>query len=430
MKRIAILDHYPIRGFQPEDFASVDDFRRAMGGNPGNVLFKTGAVLTACRDLGLVDAIQLTKENAARISEDYHYVLLSAANLINPYDQKRDFSLLTAGIERLKIPLIVLSIGAQNPMGGHAAYPSAGNPSIRRWLSVVADHCEVIGARGAFTAEVLNSLGIKNVLTTGCPSIYSKGAALLDYHYEVGHGPIAVNYTPWNTREHRQLADRLLREALSYGHYLIEQDPRFVPQLLHFMDTLSCRDWTVFSGQLARAYGVGRLRFFSSYWPWVQFLSGFSFAVGTRIHGNIAALLAGVPAHVIAHDTRTQELAAQLGIPWSPMSSYLGRKSKLLIPDIIKETDMSGFRGGFLNRLEEYICLLEKNGVQHNFSPERRLSVDHHAAYARQAPSEEPRALPRKIPHRFQSCRIRADAYLVMRRASYAACRFLASGKG
>ena len=58
-----------------------------------------------------------------------------------------------------------------------------------------------------------------------------------------------------------------------------------------------------------------RTRFYVDPWPWIDDLRDFDFSFGTRIHGTIAALLAGTPAVVLAHDSRTLELARYFDIP-------------------------------------------------------------------------------------------------------------------
>ena len=51
-------------------------------------------------------------------------------------------------------------------------------------------------------------------------------------------------------------------------------------------------------------------------WPWLRRTSAqLDFVFGTRIHGNVAAILAGTPAFVLAHDTRTLELASYFEHP-------------------------------------------------------------------------------------------------------------------
>jgi hypothetical protein len=59
----------------------------------------------------------------------------------------------------------------------------------------------------------------------------------------------------------------------------------------------------------------GRIRFFLDPTTWINHLAGYDFSFGSRIHGNIAALLAGTPALVLAHDSRTLELARYHQIP-------------------------------------------------------------------------------------------------------------------
>ena len=62
-----------------------------------------------------------------------------------------------------------------------------------------------------------------------------------------------------------------------------------------------------------------RTRLYADPWPWLADLAAFDFSFGTRIHGNIAALLAGTPAYVLAHDSRTLELARYFEIPHTAM---------------------------------------------------------------------------------------------------------------
>jgi hypothetical protein len=48
---------------------------------------------------------------------------------------------------------------------------------------------------------------------------------------------------------------------------------------------------------------------------WMNFLTRFDFVVGTRVHGAMLAIQAGIPAACIAHDSRTLELCETMGIP-------------------------------------------------------------------------------------------------------------------
>ena len=58
-------------------------------------------------------------------------------------------------------------------------------------------------------------------------------------------------------------------------------------------------------------FAENKIRFFVDPWPWIDALRSADFAFGTRIHGNIAALLAGIPSYVLTHrsaDARARPL--------------------------------------------------------------------------------------------------------------------------
>ena len=61
----------------------------------------------------------------------------------------------------------------------------------------------------------------------------------------------------------------------------------------------------------------GRVRLFYDIPVWSDFFQreNIDFSIGERIHGNLIALLNGVPAVVCPHDTRTRELAEFFEIP-------------------------------------------------------------------------------------------------------------------
>ena len=69
-----------------------------------------------------------------------------------------------------------------------------------------------------------------------------------------------------------------------------------------------------------------RVRFFLDPKTWFAHLANYDFSFGTRIHGNIAALLAGTPALLLAHDSRTLELADYHEIPYREIGALPARR--------------------------------------------------------------------------------------------------------
>jgi hypothetical protein len=72
-----------------------------------------------------------------------------------------------------------------------------------------------------------------------------------------------------------------------------------------------------------RSYICMHARFFTSYDAWIDYCRGRSFVFGSRVHGVVASLIAGTPAVLLAHDSRTRELAEFMGLPVVDSSDVL-----------------------------------------------------------------------------------------------------------
>jgi Polysaccharide pyruvyl transferase len=64
------------------------------------------------------------------------------------------------------------------------------------------------------------------------------------------------------------------------------------------------------------------------------FLQRFDFVVGTRFHGAMLALQAGVPAAVIAHDSRTYEMCTTMGVPVRSAEDVEGPLTAERLPEL------------------------------------------------------------------------------------------------
>lgn len=84
------------------------------------------------------------------------------------------------------------------------------------------------------------------------------------------------------------------------------------------------------------------------------------FSIGTRIHGNIAAVLAGTPAYIIAANSRVLELAEYHNIPHIAVNEFDFSKP---VRDIYEETDFSVVNKGHKERYENFVDFLKVNGL-------------------------------------------------------------------
>ncbi|MGB5762637.1 MAG: hypothetical protein WBM58_08830, partial [Sedimenticolaceae bacterium] len=98
------------------------------------------------------------------------------------------------------------------------------------------------------------------------------------------------------------------------------------------------------------------------------------FTLGTRLHGVIASLLAGTPAVLISHDSRTEEMAAFAGIP-SVRGRDLLESQSINIQSIIESADFEQFNTRQQQYFANFRDFFEANNVGHNLSVKATVSA-------------------------------------------------------
>lgn len=107
-------------------------------------------------------------ENIDELREKYDTCFIAFATHLTTW---RDVSEYADIIEKLKMKTVVLSLGVQDYMGSMDRVFTI-HPSLRRLLNYVSDTSGYIGVRGHYTASLLYKNGFKNVVPTGCPTMY------------------------------------------------------------------------------------------------------------------------------------------------------------------------------------------------------------------------------------------------------------------
>jgi polysaccharide pyruvyl transferase WcaK-like protein len=101
------------------------------------------------------------------------------------------------------------------------------------------------------------------------------------------------------------------------------------------------------------------------YWnidDWLKGISKYQYLIGTRIHGVISALLSGVPAVLLTHDERTQELAVTMNIPYQDIRDIKSFNDST-ITQIINSTTFNNFNDGHYDYKKNFRNFLEANDV-------------------------------------------------------------------
>jgi hypothetical protein len=317
--------------------------------------------------------------DAHRANEEFDHFVVPLANafraeFIDQLDRLSTF------IEGLTIPVTVTGVGAQAP---HGAGPEVLEPlgdSVRRFVGAVLDRSASIGVRGTFTRDFLVGLGFPedSIDVIGCPSLFLHGR---DFTVQRSAGTIGAD---------SRLALNLTPEIPGIGAFATaqaERHPRltYLPQDAHDLRLML---WgTPFPHVHDPAapvhidhplYRDDRMRMFVDTWTWIDHLAEHDFAYGTRFHGNVAALLAGTPALLLTHDSRTTELAEHHRMPHLPMPSLA---PDVTAAELYAATDLTEFNAAMPGNVDRYVAFLERNGLDHVWA-EGRTAHDFEAARA------------------------------------------------
>jgi Polysaccharide pyruvyl transferase len=275
-----------------------------------------------------------TEADVERLRSEHSHIVFVTANLIrhgvpgdHPSIKELVASLvpLAKNIERAGLPVVVFGLGSQANLNGPAEFTVA--PETVRLLNVISDHSRKIAVRGAFTAEACVRLGIKNVEVTGCQSMFWHRSPQLSWKLL---GPVRdhPNEIAFNFTDALSEAN-LINQAMALGHDFIGQQNDAEEDMRAQKAGESAHASVKFNWAVEMAFKKGlidhqkyelwiRDHFFQFRRPevWLDHMQRYRFSYGTRLHGNMAAMIAGVRALWIVHDMRTKELCDHFCLPY------------------------------------------------------------------------------------------------------------------
>ncbi|HEX3266295.1 MAG TPA: polysaccharide pyruvyl transferase family protein [Candidatus Limnocylindrales bacterium] len=355
----------------PKDTFDARPVREVLGrnlilGNAGNLLF-LGAAQKLLSAPGVEiepDRARAGVRDAGRINERFDHYVVPLANAFRPFYEA---SLLqhAALLSKLRIPVTILGVAAQGSVAGDFARLRPMERAIRAFLKAVLDRGPSIGVRGELTADYVRGLGFRDVEVIGCPSMFVGGPDLpaprvADLSAEAR---VAITISPYTAAMAPIVQANLERYPnLEY----IAQDLESLELLLWGVPWKGGRPGDPMpvhpSHPLIRG---GRMRLFVDPWPWVEYLRSFAAVFGSRIHGSIAAVLAGVPVVVLPHDSRTLELARYFEIPH--------RMVRDVAPDVdpatlLQEADFGPLVSGHAARWQTFAAYLASHRLEHVFA--------------------------------------------------------------
>jgi len=347
---------------------SVAERLRATGNNCGNLLI--GHAIS--RHL----KPELTRGNitrdAAFVNDNFDYILIGASNFLY---SRFDFGPYAAFLEAVDLPCVIVGLGAQAPAYADRVSVPEGT---ERMVRIISERSTSLGVRGYFTAATLVDMGIHNVRVIGCPSMYWNGAPTLTIAYGRSGDTLAVAVNgSAEVAPHaedmdaaRALEARLARLSIENGYPYILQNElalmelaggvrdsshKSIPALrkIYGLDDVSADDFVRFARTNVRTYFDVE--------QWVAEMARFDLVIGSRFHGCLAALLAGVPAYVFVHDTRTREMCELLRVPHASV-----RNSGAIDVEAIYATlDLDALTTAYRYLYQNYVAFLEENDIEH-----------------------------------------------------------------
>lgn len=341
-----------------------------MGQNTGNLLIGQSIF----EELIVKDYGYGTHYSAREAEEKFDVIVIAAANFIF---KGFDLSSLANYIEPIKLPCVMVGLGAQAPKMGHKLTDIP--EGTRRLLSLVSDRGKMIGVRGEYTAETMNDLGYKNVAPVGCPSLYRTLKKKLTIRRPVIAEDMKVSLNgSRNVYSHSatpmsalQIEGELLKLSIEKGWnyvlqneepelYISQGDALSDPYLLDLTTLIKRFNLTttpeIFAQHMREKYQV-----FFDLMSWDNYIRTFDASIGSRFHGNMIALTNEVPAVILTHDSRTTEMAELMQIPHIAVD----RISALDVLETFKSADFDGFETRYSELFESFADFLFKNGLDH-----------------------------------------------------------------
>ncbi|MDN3563063.1 polysaccharide pyruvyl transferase family protein [Paeniroseomonas aquatica] len=292
------------------------------GGNSGNLAFRFGVANQLVNPKFLSFSTPTTE-----IKKQGDIIILPLANQLGKHT---DLAHAADRLAEINLPVIGVGLGAQTDSKDSDVVLTAGTT---KWLETIAKLAPSasanIGTRGEYTKYQISRFGFESsAIVTGCPSNFinfntdiiaqlAKGFRSRPRNVAVTAG---IPFIPSLSKLEQDLADMV---SVTGGAYIVQHGLQMLQIARNEFDLIPadilelCRNYIAPSKKMDEFITWCRQYAYAFYdvRAWMDFVKRFDFVVGTRFHGAMLAIQAGVPAACIAHDSRTQEMCETMGIP-------------------------------------------------------------------------------------------------------------------
>ncbi|MBQ8555993.1 MAG: polysaccharide pyruvyl transferase family protein, partial [Clostridia bacterium] len=224
------------------------------------------------------------------------------------------------------------------------------HPDTVRLLRSMSERA-VLGVRGEYTASVLERLGVINLRIIGCPSMYygMKGDFRLDRPvFHAGMRPVANFRTFYGRLDPAEC--EFLTWAANKGLPFVEQTQQLL-ELSHCQNNQAQFDYL-------SAWLREKMQVFFHVEDWCEWIRRYDFSIGSRFHGNVIAVMNGVPALTLVCDPRMDEMTRLFRLPTLRMDEFSMDKP---IEHYYELADFTEFNRVYPERIAAFRDFLRRN---------------------------------------------------------------------
>ena len=358
-----------------------DYLANTFGSNTGNLLYTYSIEKILYKPFNSIEPSRYNhnEKRAEYINENFDTFILPLANPFGRKNFKNQLDDLTKLIKKLKIPTVLIGAGLQhnNQLPTDSDFnhiDTSLKSSAKDFCFSVLDKSSSIGVRGGVTKKFLEHIGIpENKITViGCPSIYMYGPKKIEFsncNYINKNSSYAISFTPQLGPGINQIFFDLIKEYPNYT-YIPQRRDEIGVLLEHSLLPKFNEELFILSSQKSIPIKDNKCVVFTNVLSWINFLKTQEFSIGTRLHGCIAGLLAGIPSVLVCHDSRTLELADFIGIP-SITTNSLKNKHQLL--DLLCSFNPNKFNEKLVKNYKVFSNFLKMNNLPNLFEDQSSL---------------------------------------------------------
>lgn len=345
-----------------------------IGDNAGNLLYANGVFralmvegVSIDMDGYAVERGHVSPKRARILNERYDAYIIPLADAFRP-SFIRGLGNLTDFVQSLDIPCVVIGSGVQTPFEPEFDLGSELAQAVSAFMNAILAKSALVGLRGAFTARYLETLGYKegeHFSVIGCPSLYTYGSLpplrSLDASRGVDDLTTSVSLSPYLPDD---TVGWLMSLAKGSRQFYVAQGLDEMQTL--YLGTPNAKGASkVFPRTIDHQwYRNDQVRFFTHAPSWIEAMKASDFHVSGKLHGHVAALLAGTPSFFVPRDGRMRELAEYHHLAHIPACKVMADES---FESVIQRLDFSAPWRTHRQNLSHYIDFLDANGVDHIF---------------------------------------------------------------